>query len=189
MHNGDKPLVMLKQQTLIEWVIERSKPQVENLLLSVNRNTHLYEHLNLPIFQDSTQTIAGPLVGIVSALQYLNSRQGINQGQYLACFPADVPSFPSDLVLKLELAIIDSEFDVVMANSLGQLQPLFSLWRIDTLPILRKAVEEGLYGPKMLLPRLNCGLVDFDTNNGGGLPFFTNINTPQDLLSAQKLIN
>lgn len=193
MGDLDKPLVQLRGKPLIEWVFELAKPQVADLLLSANRHGERYSFLNLPIVSDYTSEVSGPLIGIVSAMREISqSDPNKTNAELLACFPADVPHFPGNIVQLLEQELNESETDIVLASHDQQVQPLFSIWRVSLLSELMDAVAEGLYGPKMVLPKLRHRIVDVTDvaiESDSPLPFFTNINTPADLEAAQKLFN
>jgi molybdopterin-guanine dinucleotide biosynthesis protein A len=52
------------------------------------------------------------------------------------------------------------------------------------LPLLQQALEEGLYGPKLVLPRIRHALLKISPASAGE---FLNINTVDELKLAQKL--
>ena len=185
----DKALLSLHDQPLIEHVIALANKQVSRLAISVNHNLHKYEYLGIPLIQDYSNQYAGPLVGICSALRWFNAERG-NEGEntgikYLACFAADVPCFPHDLVTQLADSLINSDSEVAWCRCEGQLQPLFSLWSLNTLPKLESAIAKGLYGPKLVIPSLRNTLVEFNKLEAG---YFLNINSEELLANAQKLI-
>lgn len=188
--NRDKPLMELDRRALIDWVVESGQHQVEQLLLNVNSETEHYQHLSLPQFADIESRVSGPLTGIVSAMQFVLQHYRIDSdSDCLACFAADVPSFPDQLVKQLQEALAKQKSDVAIAYCDDQIQPLFSLWKYSCLPVLENALDEGLFGPKMVLPRLQVSRVDFPNGDVNGIPYFTNINSLEDLSFAQKLIN
>ncbi|MEQ8313765.1 MAG: molybdenum cofactor guanylyltransferase MobA [Gammaproteobacteria bacterium] len=179
----DKPLLDLGGTPLIQWVVTRAQPQVRQLLLCVNRNPERYQFLNLDQFGDYSNPYAGPLLGIVSAMRQL-AKTAQDQQQLLACFPADVPWFPSDIVARLISQMQQEDSDVAVVQEGEQLQPLFSVWKISLRTELEKAVSEGLFGPKLVLPRLNTSVLQVDSSKQE----FFNINTHDDLAKAQEVI-
>lgn len=185
MGNVSKPLLSLGSGRLIDAIISRAGPQVDGLCLSVNHNQALYSDLGLPVVADGKYAYKGPLCGIASAMDWLVSEQGItaNNG-LLACFPGDVPWFPENIVAQLKSRLIEEQSGVALVEADGQLQPLFSVWRLTLLPQLRQALAEGLYGPRLLLPRLSHSIVKITSSSEGE---FLNINTVNELKLAQKL--
>lgn len=192
MNNADKPLLPLGGRAVIEYVIDLARPQVEELVISVNRNLACFRCFDLPLVADLPANCEGPLLGICSAMQWFHDQA--TDAQYLACFPADVPSFPSDLVSQLyavlnQPAAADDASSVCRDDTVAwcqtgdQVQPLFSLWPLSILPTLRHAIKKGIHGPRLLFRshpnvRLKLPLP--------GPPQFFNINTPQQLAAAEQ---
>lgn len=185
MRFQDKALLHLHDQPLIEHVIANAHRQVGRLAISANHNLHKYRYLGLPVIRDAGNQYAGPLVGICSALRWFHNDQDKTGIKYLACFAADVPCFPNNLVAQLAEQLHQSDCEVTWCRCDGQLQPLFSLWRLNTLPALESAIASGLYGPKLVIPKFRNVVVDIEKLQAG---YFLNINSEQLLATAQKLI-
>ncbi len=190
----DKCLLTVGGTPIIERVIANARPQVNELLLSINRNADKYAYLKLQSFPDYTDEVSGPLLGIVSAMRFIHKRQIINAcaaNQLLACFAADVPHFPPDLICRLRASMQAENTDLALASFKGELQPLFSLWKLSLLPALEEAIIKGNYGPKMVLSNLKFNVVDFDTDSEANAQtderLFFNINNEDDYKTAQKL--
>ncbi|MEM1113871.1 MAG: molybdenum cofactor guanylyltransferase MobA [Pseudomonadota bacterium] len=98
MGNVDKGLVNWEGRPLVEHVIERFKPQVGRLLVSCNRNASTYRRYTNDVIGDRLPDYQGPLAGIASALELLET-------PLLAVAPCDTPQLPRDLVKRLRLAL------------------------------------------------------------------------------------
>jgi molybdopterin-guanine dinucleotide biosynthesis protein A len=190
MNYQDKPLLNLAGQAIIEQVITNASKQVNRLVLSVNRNTKRYAHFGLPIVKDIDCHASGPLVGIVSAMQYF--KQLPAAPEYVASFPADVPLFPNDLVnlmifesVKLSQQDQAGSAKVIWCRTGDQVQPLFSLWPLAALPELTKAITAGIHGPMLLFKQYPNHSIDLPMPENG---LFFNINSPDDLQTAHKFI-
>lgn len=183
MGHVDKPLLDLGGSPLIQWVVDRARPQVKQLVLCVNRNPERYQFLNLNQFGDYRSPHAGPLLGIVSAMRNL-AIDAQQQDQLLACFPADVPWFPANVVASLINQMKQEGSDVALVQEGEQLQPLFSVWKLSLRSELEKAISEGLVGPKQVLPRLKVSILQVDSSSQE----FFNINTQADLAQARAVI-
>lgn len=179
----DKPLLQLSGKSLIDHVVERAAPQVGQLLVSVNRNIQGYAYLQRPIVSDTGEPYRGPLVGIYSAMRWLDEPGRRGRYSHIACFPGDVPWFPGNVVNRLALALVEAGADLALCKTGGQLQPLFSLWSLSTLPILEDAIAKGLCGPKLILTKLETVEVQFGNNSQLD---FKNINTPSDLSALEN---
>lgn len=185
MNYHDKALMPLGGSTLIEHVIALASPQTNELVISVNRRPERYCALGLPLIADDTAACAGPLVGICSSLNWLRTHRPDGQYSHLACFAADVPCFPPNFVSILATRLEETGAEVALCKCDGQLQPLFSLWSVDTLPVLARAIQDGLYGPKLVLPRLRSIEVDIPKCHAAD---FHNVNTEADLLMVSGLL-
>ncbi|HIA58998.1 MAG TPA: molybdenum cofactor guanylyltransferase [Gammaproteobacteria bacterium] len=181
----DKALLPLDGKALIEHVVAHARTESAEILISVNRNREKYEYLGLTLIADYRDPFAGPLIGIASAMRALQGGNHVAGLKYLACFAADVPCFPSRLVSKLSCALSHANAEVAWSICNDQLQPLFSLWALSTLPEIETAIENGIYGPKLLIPKLKNVLVNFPSDDPAQ---FLNINTQESYDRAKSLI-
>ena len=181
----DKAFAVLDDAPLIEHVIANSAQQVGQLIISANRNLRKFEYLKLPLISDVKHPYSGPLVGICSAMHWMLSRGVKPDSAYLACFPADVPWFPHSLVEKLKQELEDKDKQVAWSECAGQVQPLFSLWSLKTLPIVEQAIENELFGPKPIMSTVESVLVNFEKTDRR---YFLNINNKQTLQIAKNFI-
>ncbi|MEZ5492142.1 MAG: molybdenum cofactor guanylyltransferase [Gammaproteobacteria bacterium] len=193
MQYQDKPLLSLAGRPLLTHVITLARPQVENLVISVNSNLTAYQRFGLPLVTDRSTPHRGPLTGLCSAMEWCRE-QGQHDG-FLACFPADVPCFPDDVVTTLLSALRalrgrlpdnpETGETVAWCKTGAQIQPLFSLWPVTCLPRLQEAVRLGIHGPRLYF-RTNPNLTVLLP--APQPPLFFNINTPQDLAHAERLL-
>ncbi len=182
----DKALQPLHGEPLLAHCIRRADPQVKRLILSVNHNAERYHPFGLPIVADEDTSYRGPLLGIYSAMRWFLQEQEDAAIQYLACFAADVPAFPADVIRDLARALSESNGSVAYVVHRGQVQPLFSLWHLSLVGNLRSAIDSGLYGPKLLFKSLKAVAVE----NGSAEPgAFFNVNRNEDLATASRLIS
>lgn len=177
----DKRLARLANRSLIEHAIARLKPQVDRVMINANDDPSHYSATGLPVRADPIPGFAGPLAGILAALIWANE---IN-ARVLITVPSDAPFFPADLVSRLD-AVQDRA--IVCASSGGRLHPVFSLWREPESFIapLREALEsEGQRKAENFITRFPHGSVDWPVARYD--PFF-NINTPDDLAEAERIM-
>ena len=193
MGNVEKPLLPLADRPILEHVINCARSQVDSLAINVNRNLELYRPFKLPLIRDLPARTDGPLLGIYSAMQWFHDQQ--SAADYLACFPADVPAFPEDIVIRLLRALkqvavpgqdnCQAARTVAWCQTGDQVQPLFSLWPMVILEELKQAIEQGVHGPRLFFqqhPHLPLRLPAPQN-----LQFF-NINTPQQLATAEQML-
>ena len=179
MGGGDKCLLPLGGKTLLQRSIERAQPQVSELILNANGNSLRFARSRLPVIADLFANFPGPLAGIHAALTFMDERNPNNE--WLASFACDTPFFPRDMVQQLLAAAGDSR--LVVARSNGSVHPIFALWHASMLGKVEQRLQKGD------TPRLQEWIEDFapvyvDFSSASYDPFF-NINTPQDLYSAE----
>lgn len=183
MGGGDKCLAMLQGQTLIARAIARARPQVEALILNANGDAARFAEYGLLVIPDGVAGFAGPLAGILSALEY--ARVHHPHSTHVASFASDTPFFPLDLVARLQSVCAEANAPLACAASGGRMQPVFGLWPVSLTDDLRQALtRENLRKVDAWTARHNAALADYSTD-----PFdpFLNINTPEDLAMAELL--
>lgn len=94
MGGKDKGLICLNGMPLFEHVIRKLAPQVNNVVISANRNIEIYQSIGFPVMSDTLPDYPGPLAGMLAAMQKLDSEW------FLFC-PCDTPNIPEDLAFKL----------------------------------------------------------------------------------------
>jgi len=87
----DKGLLEYRDKLLIEHVIDRIAPQVDDIIISANRNLEAYRSFGYPVVSDSAYPFQGPLSGISSTLPHCRH-------QWALVVPCDMPALPDDLV-------------------------------------------------------------------------------------------
>ncbi|WP_313953943.1 molybdenum cofactor guanylyltransferase MobA [Accumulibacter sp.] len=173
MGGADKGLQLLGDKPLLQCVLERFAPQVDELLVNANQNQERYQAFGYPVLGDQFPGFAGPLAGLQVALARAAH-------PLVATVPCDSPFLPVDLVARLRAALVLHGADLATARSFAQPQPAFCLCRRELLPQLTSFLERG--GRKLDLwhRTLNTIEVAFDDD----LAAFKNINTAEQLANA-----
>jgi len=182
MNFENKALLSLQGRSLIEHVKDRAIHQVDKLLINANRDIESLEALDLPVSADPYGHEAGPLAGILTGMQWC--RNNAPSALALACFPADVPFFPDNVVERLREGMNTESTQVAWLSTNGQMQPLFSLWSLELEIVLKEAIQSGLYSPMALILSLSNSVVSFTDYLPG---YFDNLNTPADLRRANTI--
>ncbi len=184
MGGGDKCLLPLGDRTLLQRAIAKAEPQVDELLLNANGNHLRFTRSGLTVLSDEYPNFPGPLAGIHAGLQWLENHR---PGQaWLASFASDTPFFPDTLVSDLYQQAQQAEAALAFARSGDRTHPIFALWHVSLLPVIRTALQDQ---PS---PRLQDWVreqngVEVSFSHPDYDPFF-NINRPQDLYDAQALL-
>ena len=186
MNGIEKPLRMLAGRPILERIVERVRPQVDELAIDVRASSRaLYDSWptqNVAILSDAFDGRAGPLAGVVGGLEWLNSLGG--DFEWLATFPGDTPFLPHDLVRRLRaLATVERPVPVVASDG-EQVQNLCALWPVVCLSELRRGVQDGrVRSVRRALDELGAIQCPVSSQH-----VFTNINTERDLVDAERLI-
>ena len=186
MGGGDKCLLPLAGKTLLQRTIERAQPQVGELILNANGNSLRFARSRLPVIADSIPGNLGPLAGMHAGLSWM--RKDNPNAEWLASFASDTPFFPSDLVSCLHAAATATtrRCQLAVASSRLRLHPVFALWHASLLEKIEQQLKTGE------VPRLQDwvkqqNMVEVNFAADAYDPFF-NINTPQDLYTAEPLV-
>ena len=129
-----KALLELGGKTLLARVVDRLRGQLEPLLLSGEGVTRDFDGFDLPVIPDLKPGHRGPLMGLCSALNYLED-SGHDNG--LVRCPCEAPFIPDDLVQAMIDVGRSREKPLVVISYEGVLQPTFSLWQKHDLPVIR----------------------------------------------------
>lgn len=177
MGGGDKAMTVLAGHTLLARAIARLAPQVD--ALAVSSNTLAPGTIGVPVLADGVQTFEGPLAGVHAGLEWAKS-QGHTA---LASVAVDSPFFPGNLVESLSHG---DRSRIIVARSAGRNHPVFALWPIAVLDPLAAFLERAETRKVMaFLTEFGFDSVEFDVEPFD--PFF-NVNTPEDLAEAERLI-
>ncbi|MDA8095479.1 MAG: molybdenum cofactor guanylyltransferase [Betaproteobacteria bacterium] len=171
MGGCDKGLQPFRGRPLIESVVERLAPQVDELLISANRNIDRYALLGRPVLPDPTPGFRGPLEGVQRALS--QARHPL-----VVSVPCDAPLLPRDLVERLLLAL--EAADAAVAKVGSQTHPVFALYRKEVLGSLAAYMAAGGRAIHEWHRQLRVAETCFDDQSAA----FTNFNTLEELGAA-----
>lgn len=184
MGGGDKMLLEVGGRTLLQRVIDRTRPQVCAMLLNVNGDPARFSAFGLPTRSDAVAGYAGPLAGILTGLEWL--RDTMPGVRWLVSLASDTPMLPEDLVAGLLAAVTREQADIGCAQSGDVLHPVFGLWPVRLAADLRHAlVVEDVRKVGLWMRRYKVAQVSWPV--GAVDPFF-NINTPDDLAEAEGIL-
>ena len=171
----DKGLVALNGRPMVAHVLERLRPQVDEILINANQHRGEYEALGYPVFADAIGGFAGPLAGLHAGL----ARAAF---PLVATVPCDSPFLPDDLIERLAAALSEREADLAVARTFDQPHPVFALVRRDVMPHLGQFLESGGRKIEAWYATLKTVEVAFDDEAEA----FRNINTADELKQADR---
>ena len=169
MGGQDKGLTPLAGKPMIEHVLKRIRPQVDDVVISANRNAERYAGYGHRVIGDVLGDYSGPLAGMLSAL--LAVRQ-----PWLAVVPCDSPLLPDDLVERLLRSAVAESAELAVAHDGTRLQPVFALLHRSLLSPLRDFLEGGGRKVDTWYAQHRMATTDLSDHPEA----FSNINTPED---------
>ncbi|MGQ0655954.1 MAG: molybdenum cofactor guanylyltransferase MobA [Betaproteobacteria bacterium] len=171
MGGVDKGLQDLRGRPLVQWVLERFAPQVDEIVINANQNRERYEALGHAVVPDDIAGFAGPLAGLHAGLKAATH-------ELVATVPCDSPFLPADLVERLQFFLEDN--DLAVAKTGEQAHPVFVLTRKAIAPNLEAFLACGGRKIDAWYASLRVVEVSFDDEADA----FRNINTREELKGA-----
>ena len=170
MGGVDKGLQQLRGKPMVEWVLERFAPQVDEVLVNANQNIQQYQRLGYRVLPDAISGYAGPLAGL---------HRGLGEAAHdlVATAPCDSPFLPLDLVARLLGTLEREEAEIAVAKTGDQPHPVFCLCRKSVLPGLGAFLSGGGRKIDAWYAKLKVVEVPFDDQAAA----FSNINTGDEL--------
>jgi len=111
----DKGLIEYKNRPLVEHVIDAINPQVDDLVISANRNIEHYRRYSKKVISDNSEQCLGPLAGIYAALPHCRHDR-------VLVVPCDTPFLPKNIIEQFLSKRDDA--DIYIAKSHEKLQPV-----------------------------------------------------------------
>ncbi len=183
MQNGasepvEKGLLTLHGEPLVAWGHRYLAPRVGALYISANRGIETYGRYGQVIGDDPALGVnLGPLAGLASVMARAST-------PWLLSLPVDVPAPPVDLLERLAARALKENAPIAYASCGDGCHPLCMLAHCRTLGSLRDYLLGG--GRKVQVWQEQNGAVrtEFPADEAS----FFNINAPEDLAHAQKII-
>ena len=176
MSGADKAMADLAGLPLLDHVLHRFSPQVEQLALSANGDPARFAVYEMTVLPDDTSQ--GPLSGILQALLWAAARQATA----VVSVPVDGPFLPPDLVPRLCLAAEPT--GLALASSNGTWHPTYGVWPVTLAPALQIFLASGAKTRiRDFAAAQSAGIADFPHDLA-----FANANTPDDLARLAPLV-
>jgi molybdopterin-guanine dinucleotide biosynthesis protein A len=184
MGGGDKALIRIGNETILQRALARLEPQTNGIVLNANGDPARFKAFGLPVVADSVPDFAGPLAGILAGLDWVAANRP--QVEWVASVPGDCPFLPRDLVARLHAARVVDNKPLACAHSGDWRHPVVGLWPVTLREDLRHAITvEDLRKIEVWTARHGVALADWPTEPVD--PFF-NVNTPEDVEKATRLV-
>jgi len=170
MGNMNKCLAELWGKPLIEHVLDKLSPQVDEIIISTGDGNDKYPAYHFRQIIDNTYNDGGPLVGIYSAMLVCNT-------DYLLVASCDAPYMPNDLGATMTNRIGKDNTNVCMLSDSKKIYPLPCLLHRELKESLKNYLDEGNRKVVTWLQQQSASLLNYPDSS----TIFTNINTSDDL--------
>lgn len=184
MGGGDKSLRTVGGQTLLARSVTRLAPQCAELIVNANGDPARFMELELPVVPDSVEGFAGPLAGVLAALDWV--RENRPGHDWVVSIPTDSPFLPRDLVAALHSARQRAKVPLACARSGEQTHPVVGLWPVSLAEHLRHALVVDDIRKIARWTALH-GVAEAAWPDEPYDPFF-NANRPDDLREAEDVL-
>lgn len=165
-----KALLSYQEGTFLSHLITQLEPQVAQLVIGGSPEAQLYNDFAVTtLFDPASFQGKGPLVGVLSAMRYV-------QTPFLLSVPCDSPRLPVDMIMHLMQALTDQHADIAMVHDGERQQPLFALIKTALKVSLTDYLLSGKRKVFGWLNQHNTVTVDFTSYAN----YFCNINTVDD---------
>lgn len=184
MGGGDKAFIEIGSVPILDRVLTRLRPQCAGVVLNANGDPRRFASYGLPVIPDDVPDFAGPLAGILAALDW--AAANMSAIQWVISVPGDAPFLPSDLVDRLHAARVAEGRMLACAKSGDWRHPVAALWPVSLRADLRYAlVKEDLHKIEIWTGRHGIAIAEWP--DAPVDPFF-NVNTPEDRERANALV-
>lgn len=190
MGGGDKFLRPIAGTTMLDLVVNRIKPQVEQLVISANGDISALEKHGLPVIKDPIDGFVGPLAGILAGFHW--AKENSPETSHIITIAADTPFFPTDYAkAMLDHANRGNTDRIILAKSQGRFHPIFGLWPISLAEDLENSLNDGMRKIRAWTGTHNETSLEFQdiTINSTSIDPFFNVNEPGDLEICERLLS
>jgi molybdopterin-guanine dinucleotide biosynthesis protein A len=183
MGGGDKGLIVLQGRPILDHVIERLGPQVDQIVINANGDPGRLAGYELPIVADPMEGFAGPLAGVLAGMEW--AARHCPGADWIVTAATDTPFFPRDLAARFEQAVEATRADMACAASGGRHHPVFGLWPVALGPDLSRAMAvDGVRKVDLWTARHRLAVAEYAVEPYD--PFF-NVNRPDDVAEAERI--
>ncbi len=173
MGGADKGLIPFAGRPLITYAIDLLRPLCREIYLNVNRSHKEYGAFGLPLLGDAIGGFAGPLAGVLAALE-------ASETPYLLVIPCDAPALTAEILMGLLKEVAEGA-EISVASDGTRLHPVVMALQKGLAGSLRGYLEAGGRKIDRFLERHRTAVVQFSDREA-----FVNLNTPEELRELER---
>lgn len=174
MGNQDKGLLLFKGKPMVVHALLAMSTVVGEVLISANRNLEQYQQFGVRVLTDQTDSFAGPLAGIYTALVHC-------QTDILLVMPCDTPKIQAKHLAHMLHTLEISSADICVAFDGEYIQPVFLALQTKLRHSLKRYLASGQRKIDRWLAQHLLDKVDFSQQSD----IFYNINTMDELSNLE----
>ncbi len=180
MGGDEKAFLTLAGKSILDLVVGRFEPQVDQLAINANGDAARFSEFGLDVVPDVLTNLTTPLAGLHAALNFTAKRGG----DILVTCPSDTPFLPIDLSTRL-IEAAQSKGSAIAASG-EQQHYIIGAWKTGLLDDLETAVSsDGMFRVRDWVSRVSASVVQWPDTPFD--PFF-NVNTRDDLRAAELIV-
>ncbi|MBW8331435.1 MAG: molybdenum cofactor guanylyltransferase [Prolixibacteraceae bacterium] len=164
----DKALLLVQEETLLIRIKNLIGPFCKTVEISGYKSD--YSDFNIKMIPDLYPGI-GPVSGLISTLKHSSTEWNL-------LVSVDTPFINKELIQSLITQI--GEFDCIIPEHDGGMEPLIGLYNRKILPQLEEVINQGDYKLQRLVAKLNTRYLDCRPLIQKYPRLFFNINRPED---------
>ncbi len=177
MGGEDKCLICIGGKPLVGHLIDALRPQVDDILISANRNLDSYARFGFPVIEDRLGGFQGPLAGMAAALERCDAER-------LLTVPGDAPLLAADYAARMQAALADSGAAACVAEFEGRRQPVYCLLSSGLRDSLDTWLQQGGRATHSWLDAIGAVGVDFSDQPRQ----FINLNSADDRARLEAIL-
>ncbi|MHB1247276.1 MAG: molybdenum cofactor guanylyltransferase MobA [Sulfuriferula sp.] len=174
MGGQDKGWVKLHGLPLVAHVLAHIQPQVDEILISANRNLEDYRALGYVVVKDAFDGFQGPLAGVLAGLNTARH-------DWVLTVPCDTPQLPADLVQRLVAPLLAGQAEIAIASAGGRTHPVIMMCARHLKDDLDQYLAEGGRAVHAWQSRHMTATIEF-----ADAAAFVNLNQPEDLSDPES---
>ena len=182
MGGTEKSFLAVGCLPIIERVLVALREQCGAVVINANGDPARFAAYGCAVVPDSLPDHPGPLAGLLAGLDHVAAHRP--DTGFVLTVPGDAPFLPHDLVARLEDRRVADRASIVRARSGDNDHGVVALWSVALREDLRHAlVVEGLRKVGAFAARHPLATVTWPSHP---VDPFLNVNTPDDLVAAEK---
>ena len=179
----DKSQALLGDKMLIDFILSEVINEFDEILIVANNPIKHLVSDKIKKIRDLKKNL-GPLGGVFSAMKWIKNNH--KKYQWIVTFPSDTPFFKINTLNEFFDKVNEKESELFFMKFNEKRHNIFGLWSMDLIDQLEKDLENGSRKVEKWANNIGVKIINmsFDKDD----PFF-NINTPEDLKKANKILD